>query len=59
MYTNGEVIKVGVDAGELRKYRLVTIDGLYAWVEALNGSYKGERLTFRRCDLRKILNATS
>lgn len=54
MYTNGEVIKVGVDAGELRMYRLVTIDGLYAWVEALNGSYKGERLTFRRCDLRKI-----
>jgi hypothetical protein len=44
--TNGEVIQVGPDAGELRQYRLIFQDGEDSWVQALNGNYKGERLTF-------------
>lgn len=53
-YTNGEYCGAGRDVGEIRKFRIIQYDGLFVWVEALNGNNKGERLTFRKCDLRKI-----
>jgi hypothetical protein len=53
-YTNGETIGVGIDAGKLRQFRVIQYDGLFVWVEALNGHSKGERLTFRKCDLKEV-----
>jgi hypothetical protein len=55
IYTNEDVIKIGVNAGELRKFRLIATDGGFAWVEAINGLYKGERLTFKHCDIKKCI----
>ena len=54
MLTNGEVIQSGPDTGELRKYRPIMYDGDYVWVEAMNGNYKGERLTFTATNLREL-----
>jgi hypothetical protein len=44
--TNGERINTGPNAGEIRQYRLILQEDGDMWVQALNGNYKGERLTF-------------
>jgi len=44
--TNGEYIQTGPDAGQLRKFRVQAEYGNMLWVEAMNGHYKGEMLTF-------------
>jgi hypothetical protein len=46
MLTNGEVCGPGPGAGELRKFRVQAEFGNWLWVEAMNGNYKGEMLTF-------------
>jgi hypothetical protein len=53
-WTNGTTCGAGKDEGEVRKFRIIQYDGLFVWVEAMNGNYTGERLTFRRCDLKEV-----
>lgn len=54
MLTNHSIIETGVDAGQIRKYRVIMYDGPDVWVQALNGHCKGKRLTFRADTLSEI-----
>lgn len=35
-----------ISSGQQRLFRIIALDGGYAWVFAMNGKYRGERLTF-------------
>ena len=54
MLTNGEIIDTGPNAGEIRKFRPIMYEDADVWVQAMNGNYTGERLTFTATNLREI-----
>lgn len=54
MLTNGEICGPGRDDGQIRKFRAIMYEGEDVWVQAMNGNYKGERLTFTASNLREI-----
>jgi hypothetical protein len=54
MLTNGEICGPGKNEGEIRKFRPIMYEGADVWVEALNGNYTGERLTFTATNLREL-----
>lgn len=45
LLTNGEY--VDPEGTELRKFKLIAKHESYSWVQALNGHYKWELLTFK------------
>lgn len=55
--TNGTTVKSPDEKVVHRQFRLIAIDGNYAWVMALNGHFAGERLTFSKENLMTLETA--
>lgn len=54
----GDIVtnRTALESGQERRFKVIAEDGDMSWVKALNGNFRGERLTFRTADLSAARN---